>query len=83
MNVGIRELRAHLSKYVRRAAGGEQIIVTDRGRPVARLVGLGTPMLERGIAEGWITPPRRSGLTPAVYYRATLGTMDVIDDDRG
>ena len=33
MNVGIRELKAHLSEYVRRAAGGEHILVTHRGKP--------------------------------------------------
>ena len=83
MKVGIRELRAHLSKYVRKAAAGEQILVTDRGRPVAKLEGLGgISMVEKGIAEGWITPPTRSGLTPAVYSKASLSTMEAIDEDR-
>ena len=60
MAVGIRELKAKLSEYVSRAANGEQIVVTDRGRPVARLVGLeGTSMIDRGIEEGWITPASR------------------------
>lgn len=40
-------------------------------------------MVERGIAEGWITSPARSGLTPAVYYKASRSTMEVIDEDRG
>jgi prevent-host-death family protein len=84
MNVGIRELKAHLSEYVRKAAGGELILVTDRGRPVARLSGLGgASVVEKGIAEGWITPPVRSGLTPAVYKKASLSSMEVIDEDRG
>lgn len=84
MNVGIRELKARLSEYVRKAAGGEQILVTDRGKPVARLEGIGgSSMVETGIAEGWITPPARSGLTPAVYYKASRSTMEVIDEDRG
>lgn len=83
MDVGIPELKANLSEYVRRAAGGEEIIVSDRGRPVARLVGLVASRLESGIAEGWITPPRRSGLTPAVYYKASLSTTEVLDEDRG
>ena len=39
-DVGIRELKAKLSECVRRAAGGERIIVTDRGRPVAQLTSL-------------------------------------------
>ena len=84
MNVGIRELKARLSEYVRKAAGGEQILVTDRGRPVARLEGIGGhSMVNRGIAEGWITPPTRSGLTPAVHYKSSRSTMEVIDEDRG
>jgi prevent-host-death family protein len=37
-SIGIRELRQHASRWVRRAAAGESFEVTDRGRPVARLV---------------------------------------------
>lgn len=33
--VGIRELKAKLSYYLRRVREGEQVIVTDRGEPVA------------------------------------------------
>jgi antitoxin (DNA-binding transcriptional repressor) of toxin-antitoxin stability system len=42
--VGIRELKARLSQYVRRVEAGEVVIVTDRGRVVAELrpPGLGT-----------------------------------------
>jgi prevent-host-death family protein len=37
IRVGIRELRQDASTWVRRAAAGETIEVTDRGRPVAHL----------------------------------------------
>ena len=36
--VGIRELKNGLSGYIDRVRDGEEVIVTDRGRPVARLV---------------------------------------------
>jgi prevent-host-death family protein len=36
--IGIRELRQHASRWVRRTAAGESFEITDRGRPVARLV---------------------------------------------
>lgn len=36
--IGVRELRQHASRYLARVANGESIEVTDRGRPVARLV---------------------------------------------
>ena len=84
MNVGIRELKAHLSEYVRMAAAGDDVLVTDRGKPVARLVSLGgTSMVDRGIAEGWITPPSRAALMPAIRYKASLSTAAVMDEDRG
>ena len=35
--VGIKELKTHLSHYVRLAREGERVIVTDRGRQVAEL----------------------------------------------
>ena len=84
MTVGIRELKAKLSEYVNRAANGEQIVVTDRGRPVARLVGLDRPStIERGIEEGWITPASRTRLQPAQRFRAPRSTADVLEEDRG
>lgn len=37
--VGIREIREHLTRYLRRVARNqEEILITDRERPVARLV---------------------------------------------
>jgi prevent-host-death family protein len=38
--IGIRELRQHASRYLREVERGETIEVTDRGRPVARLIPL-------------------------------------------
>jgi len=38
MNASVRELKAKLSRYLKRAAAGEEVTVTSRGRPIARLV---------------------------------------------
>jgi prevent-host-death family protein len=38
--VGVRELRQNLSKYLRRVERGERLEVTERGRPVAVLAPL-------------------------------------------
>jgi prevent-host-death family protein len=35
--VGVRELKAGLSRYLREVAAGEVVLVTDRGRVVAEL----------------------------------------------
>lgn len=37
MNVGVREFKSHLSQYLARVRQGEEVIITDRGVPVARI----------------------------------------------
>jgi prevent-host-death family protein len=37
VSVGVRELKNRLSEYLRRVAGGERVVVTDRGRPIATI----------------------------------------------
>lgn len=39
---GVAELKARLSKYLAEVRGGEEVVITDRGRPVARLAPLKT-----------------------------------------
>jgi len=34
----ISELKAHLSEYLNRVKSGDEVLVTDRGKPVARIV---------------------------------------------
>ncbi|MGI8926052.1 MAG: type II toxin-antitoxin system Phd/YefM family antitoxin [Tepidiformaceae bacterium] len=38
VTVGVREFKAHLSEYLRRVKAGEVVVITDRGRPVGRLI---------------------------------------------
>lgn len=84
MPVGIRELKSHLSEYVSRAARGEEVIVTDRNRPVARLVPYTEASnIDLGIEEGWIEAPRRTKLGEISRASAEQSTLDVLDDDRG
>ncbi len=60
MRVGIRELREQLKHYVERARRGEDVVITDRGRPIARLVALhGERPIDQLIRAGLATPPRR------------------------
>lgn len=62
--VGVAELRQNLSKYLRRVARGERLIVTDRNRPVAELGPPSThgPQLDRLLADGRVSRPLRRGL---------------------
>jgi len=38
VTIGLRELKSHLSAYVRRVKAGDTVVITDRGTPVGRLV---------------------------------------------
>jgi prevent-host-death family protein len=68
--VGLKTLKNKLSEYVRLAAAGETIVITDRGCAVAEIVPLRgqtglTPFEEQGVREGWLTPASdRSGTPP-------------------
>lgn len=42
-SVGVKQLRDHLTRYLRKARNGEQVVITDRGEPVAELIPLPPP----------------------------------------
>lgn len=86
MEIGIRELKEHLSEYLERAARGETLTVTDRGRAKAVLGPLpGGDNIARGISEGWISPASRTGPKPAAPAGVTarMSIAEMIDEDRG
>ncbi|WP_087130068.1 type II toxin-antitoxin system Phd/YefM family antitoxin [Microbacterium esteraromaticum] len=85
MNVGIRELRDGLSKYVAAAREGEEVVVTDHGKAVARLVAYDAPSaLERLIAEGLVTPAGRYGESRLEPVKVGEGVLvsDLITEQR-
>lgn len=58
MDVAVTELRAQLSRWIEAARNGTDLVITDRGTPVARLVGLeSTSVIERLTADGIISRP--------------------------
>ena len=64
VTVGLKILKNKLSEYVRLAAAGETIVVTDRGRAVAEIIPpqpktTKESFIERGVREGWIRPATR------------------------
>lgn len=86
VNVPITELRAHLSDWLEQARSGEEIIVTDRGVPVARLMGLDTSsILERLTLEGVLSRPVGSEKIKARgRWRptATSSVADLVSEQR-
>ena len=85
VEVGIKDLRDQLSRFIRVVHDGEDVLITDRGRPVARLTGVDTPpALERLIAQGVITPPQepRTPIDPSLLVKARGSVSDLIAEQR-
>ncbi len=86
MDVAITDLRAHLSEWLERAREGAEVVVTDRGVPVARLLGLSTTAtLERLAAEGVIGRPasaRRPVAAGRARPRPRRELSSVVSDQR-
>ena len=59
--VGSRELRSRLGRYLRLVGKGETIIVTERGKPVARLVPLSPRQGESVGVEDVLQPVEAEG----------------------
>jgi antitoxin (DNA-binding transcriptional repressor) of toxin-antitoxin stability system len=91
--VGLKVLKNKLSEYVRLAAGGETVLVTDRDRVVAEL----TPpregrssfaadaMLADAVREGWLTPPQLvpEGPPPSKAVGTSAEILAELARDRG
>jgi prevent-host-death family protein len=88
VTVGVRELRENLRAFLDRVKAGEEIVITERGEPIARLSRSDADAeYQRLIDEGKITPARRprqpidfKGL-PRLRGRPTL--TDILLKQRG
>ena len=85
MEVAITEFRAALRAYVDRARRGEDVVLTERGLPIARLVAVdAAPLLEQLEREGVVTaaPAPRPRAGGAQRAKATGPVADLISEHR-
>jgi prevent-host-death family protein len=84
MEVGIRELRADFSRWIKRVQTGEDILITDRGKPVARIVPANSrSRLDELIAAGVVkdAPSKtRRPLPPPIKTKGSVS--DLVMEDR-
>jgi len=95
-SVGLKVLKNKLSEYVRLAASGETVLVTDRDRVVAELVPpqpnrtklSDNELIAKGLREGWLTPPKNpaKGIPPrgkpVMSLEEILRDLDEAREDR-
>jgi prevent-host-death family protein len=86
--MGVAELRRNLGIYLRRVSRGEQLVITDRNRPVAELGPAPTtgPDLDRLVAAGRVSRPVRSSLPEPLQLagdpRALSRALDPVRGER-
>lgn len=86
-SVGIRELKAHLSRYLKRVREGRSVLVTDHGRPIGRIVPVSESLESRlkamsrvgGIAWSGKKP---ASTAPAARLRGKRTMADLLVEDR-
>jgi len=61
----VTELRAHRSEWLDRVRGGEEVMVTDRGAPIALLLGMSATAALRRLAAAGAMGEDVSALRPA------------------
>ena len=79
-DVGVAQLRRELKSWLDRVREGEEVLVTDRGQPVARLVGVdAAPLLDQLQADGAISPLPSSPRPTATGRKRVRGRGSVSD----
>jgi prevent-host-death family protein len=87
----VAQLKARLSEYLRQVKEGSEVVITERGIPVARLVPLApdeqrATREERLIRSGALRPapgPRRPLGDPKVKRGSGRAALDALIADRG
>jgi len=81
----VRDLKNNLSRYLERVQEGEDVIVTDRGRPVARLsaIDASTDRLAELIAAGIVRPAKQTKrYRPARRITPKASVSDLVAEQR-
>jgi prevent-host-death family protein len=86
--VGVRDLKANLSRHLKRVRAGTRLLVTDRGRSIATIVPVAQPTdqawLHRLVAEGKVHWNGQKSRVPKKGVPATGKrlTSDIVLEDR-
>jgi len=80
--VGVRELHDRLSEYLERVEGGGEVVVTRRGRPVARLSGLGERPLDSLARRGLVRMPQGERSPRAARVKGAGSVSDLVSEQR-
>lgn len=87
ITVGIRELKTRLGQYIERVQAGGTVIITDRGKPVGRIIPIGTSLeaqvhqLAQAGLLAW-SGHRLTRHTPRARTKGSRTVADLLIEDR-
>ena len=82
--VGIRDLHDRLSEHLERVEHGSELVVTRRGRPIARVSAIdGGRPLDDLVRRGLVTPPTQPRRRRRATITATGSVSDLVPEQRG
>jgi prevent-host-death family protein len=93
MEISIRDMKNRLSKYLKLVRMGKEVVITDRGRPVARLMAVKpvaeeteAEVIERIEALAWVRPGKRGKIKgakhPIPWKPGDKLVSDIVLEDR-
>jgi len=91
IHIGVREAKNNLSKLLKYIQQGHSVIITDHGKPVGKLIPVGTdslPLEDRLKTlenQGWIEAipdGKRYELPPPLPTPKNLSIQDLLQEDR-
>jgi prevent-host-death family protein len=85
IEVGVRDLKNNLSRYLGQVEAGVEVVVTDRGRRIARLTGIDDVAGDKlaGLIEaGLVRPPTSKARQRPVPLRADGSVSELVAEQR-
>lgn len=81
--VGVRDLHDRLSEHLERVEQGSDIVVTRRGRPIARLSAVdASDPLDELVREGLVSRPQAPRRAKSPRVKAKGSVSDLVADQR-
>ena len=87
--IGVRDAKIHLSKYLRLVKNGQEIVLTERGRPIGKIVPLGKDEISlkdriKSLEESGVLEPAKKviKISPPIPVSSKKTAQEYLEEDR-
>ena len=89
IQIGIREAKAHLSKYLRMVKQGREVVLTERGLSIGKIIPMGNDEISlkdrvKKLEDAGILEPekKKTKITPPIPIKRQKTAQDYLREDR-